>query len=55
MISKNYLTLLCLFMLTTLAGCEIVGGIFEAGVWFGVVIVVLIIAVLIWALRKFVG
>lgn len=55
MIFKNYLTFLLLILISFLSGCEIVGGIFEAGVWFGILIVVLVVAVLIWVLRKFVG
>lgn len=36
----------------TLAGCEIVGGIFKAGVWVGVVLVVLVIAIIAWIVSK---
>ena len=46
----NYFVLLLL--LTTLSGCEIVGGIFEAGVWVGVLLVILGIALLFWLIRK---
>lgn len=51
---KNYLTQIFIFfiMLTTLTGCEIVGGIFEAGVWVGVILVVLVIAAVIWLIKK---
>ena len=37
------------FMLTS---CELVGNIFEAGVWVGVIAVVLVIALVIWVIRK---
>jgi hypothetical protein len=30
---------------TTLAGCELVGGIFKAGMWVGVLFVVIIVAI----------
>ena len=36
----------------TLAGCEIVGNIFEAGVWVGVILVVVIIGVVVWLLTR---
>jgi hypothetical protein len=36
--------LLALVMVSTLAGCEAIGTIFEAGVWVGVVIVIGIVA-----------
>jgi hypothetical protein len=32
----------------TLAGCEIVGNIFEAGVWVGVILVILVIGLVVW-------
>jgi hypothetical protein len=37
---------LVLAMLATLAGCEAIGTIFEAGVWVGVIIVIAIVAVI---------
>lgn len=48
----NYLTLLLLLLITTLSGCEIVTGIFEAGVWVGVLLVILGIALVFWLIRK---
>lgn len=47
----NYFPLL-LILLTLLSGCELVGDIFEAGLWVGVIIVVLIIAIVIWLIKK---
>lgn len=38
-----------------LAGCELVGDIFEAGVWLGVIIVVAVIILIFWLIRKFMG
>ncbi|WP_207495058.1 hypothetical protein [Aridibaculum aurantiacum] len=38
-----------------LSGCEVVGDIFKAGMWIGVIIVVIIIAVVLWLLRKIKG
>jgi len=36
----------------TLAGCEIVGNIFEAGVWVGVILVVVIIGFIVWLFTR---
>jgi uncharacterized membrane protein YcjF (UPF0283 family) len=44
-------TLLTLFTLT-LAGCELIGDIFQAGVWVGVIIVVAIIALIVWLVSR---
>jgi hypothetical protein len=39
-------------MLTFLSSCELVGDIFKAGVWVGVLVVVGIIALLLLLIRK---
>jgi hypothetical protein len=36
-----------------LAGCEVVGGIFKAGVWVGAVAVILVVVALIFVVGKF--
>lgn len=38
--------------LLLLSGCEIVGGIFKAGVWSGVLIVVAVIALIIYLVTR---
>ena len=47
---RSYRMLLGMFFLLSLAGCEFVAGVFEAGFWVGAVVVVLIVAVLVWGL-----
>ena len=34
--------------IVTLAGCELVGDIFEAGVWVGVILVILVVGLVVW-------
>lgn len=41
-----------LFLLLSLQGCQAVGDIFKAGMWSGVIIVVLIIGVIVYFLSK---
>lgn len=41
-----------ILLVTTLSGCEIIGDIFEAGVWVGVLVVVAIIGVIIWLIGR---
>jgi hypothetical protein len=43
---------LLLFFTITLAGCEIIGNIFQAGVWVGVILVVLVIGLVFWLFSK---
>ena len=53
---KAYINFLIVLLLTvTLTSCEVVGGIFKGGVWTGVILVVAVIAVVIWALSKAFG
>jgi hypothetical protein len=48
---------LSLLMLSalTLAGCQIVGDIFKAGVWVGVIAVVGVIALIVWGISRMVS
>jgi hypothetical protein len=48
-----YLSFLLLFVsMLTLAGCQIAGDIFKAGVWVGVLLVVLVVGGIIWMVSK---
>ncbi|MBL7698904.1 MAG: phosphatidate cytidylyltransferase [Chitinophagaceae bacterium] len=49
---KLNVTLLAALMLT-LSSCEVVGGIFKAGVWTGLLIVAVVIVLVIWLISKF--
>lgn len=44
-----------LAMLVTLSSCQLIGDIFKAGVWVGVLIVVVIVALVIFILAKLFG
>jgi FtsH-binding integral membrane protein len=39
-------------LLFLLAGCGVVEGIFKAGMWVGVVAVVVVVLVVVWAARR---
>ena len=41
-----------LILASTLSSCEAIGGIFKAGVWVGVIIVVAIIALVLFIISK---
>ncbi len=51
---NNFPFNLVIFVLlaTTLTGCDLISGIFEAGVWVGVILVVLVIALVFWIIKK---
>lgn len=53
MTTKRYLPLALIALLsTTLASCDLIEGIFKAGVWTGIIVVVLVIALIIWLISK---
>ena len=54
---KKYFSfmLLALVSVFTLTGCEVIGDIFEAGVWVGVIVVVGIIALVIYLVSRLGG
>ncbi len=41
-----------LVMAVSFSSCEAIGGIFKAGVWVGVIVVVVIIALIFWLISK---
>jgi cytosine/uracil/thiamine/allantoin permease len=53
---KRYTPLFAIVLLaSTLSGCDLVAGIFKAGVWTGIIVIVIIVALLIWILSKLFG
>jgi uncharacterized membrane protein YkvI len=53
-LSMNQAITFALLLISTmmLAGCELVGDIFEAGIWVGVILVVLIIGLVVWLFSR---
>jgi hypothetical protein len=49
---KSIYPLLLIFLMFLLNSCAVVGGIFKAGVWVGVLIVVFIIGIIIWLVTR---
>jgi hypothetical protein len=53
MIKSNFSWLLGILILSlSLSSCEVIGGIFKAGVWSGILIVVLVVALIIFIIAK---
>ena len=40
-------------LMVSLSSCELIGGIFKAGVWTGLLLVAAIIAIVIWIISRF--
>ena len=47
-----WLLIIAVFPLLGLSGCEILGDIFQAGVWVGVILVVGVIALIVWLVSR---
>jgi len=43
---------LLLILATQVAGCELAAGIFKAGVWVGIIMVVLVVGVVAWLVTR---
>jgi len=53
---KKYFPLAFIALLaTTLSSCSLVEGIFKAGVWSGIIVVVVVLALIIWVISKIFG
>ncbi|MBN9300062.1 MAG: phosphatidate cytidylyltransferase [Filimonas sp.] len=51
MIKRNY-ALLLIMLTVCLSSCEVIGGIFKAGVWVGILLVVVVAFIIIWLVSK---
>ena len=50
---KNFLlSALIVSFLITLSSCDLIGGVFKAGMWFALIIVVAIVALVLWLIGK---
>jgi hypothetical protein len=52
---KKYSFLPLLALLMSLSSCELIGGIFKAGVWSGVILVVVVVGLIIFFVARIFG
>jgi hypothetical protein len=52
---RKLYSLTAILAITLLSSCELIGDIFEAGAYTGIIIVIIIIALIIWIFSKFRG
>ncbi|MBF9252869.1 hypothetical protein I2I11_06175 [Pontibacter sp. 172403-2] len=50
---RPYLMTLLVLLTFTMSSCEVVGDIFEAGMWTALIVIVLVILLIVWIFRKF--
>ena len=46
---------LFLILAFTLSSCDVITGIFEAGMWVGIRLVIVVIALIIWVIKKIIS
>lgn len=46
---------LLLAVITTFSSCDLVYGVFKAGLWSGIIVVVLVVAIIFWLISRFTG
>lgn len=51
--NRSIISTFLILMLTVFTGCEVIGGIFKAGVWTGVIIIALIVGLIGYAIYAF--
>lgn len=45
-------TVVLLLAITTLSGCEAIGDIFKAGMWFGIIGVAVVVFLILWLIGR---
>ena len=51
--SKNIsVIIIAFFLLITLSSCEAIAGIFKAGIWTGVIVIVVVVALILWLIGR---
>ncbi len=53
--TKNLLLLVSLVLIVFLPGCKVIGGIFKAGFWSAIILIVLVIALIGYGIAKMRG
>jgi len=44
-----------LLLITSLSSCELIGSIFKGGMYFGIILVVVVVALIIWLISRLGG
>jgi hypothetical protein len=48
----SYLFVVLFLSAVALTGCQVIGDIFKAGVWVGVLLVILVIGIIVWLVTR---
>lgn len=50
--NQGFLLAALFFVVTAMSSCEIIGDIFQAGMWAMLIIIILVVALIYWIIRK---
>jgi len=49
----NYLWLCLVVVMVSLSSCEAIAGIFKAGFWTAIILIIIVVAIIIWLVSRF--
>ncbi|WP_345331024.1 hypothetical protein [Mucilaginibacter defluvii] len=52
---RKFSMLAFMLAIMSISSCQVIGDIFKAGVYVGIIIVILVVAIIIWIIRKISG
>lgn len=52
---RVYYMVMLMLLTFTMSSCDLVGDIFEAGMWTALIIIVIIVLIIVWIFRKITG
>lgn len=52
---KVFLSMVLILLTFTMSSCEVIGDIFQAGMWTAVIIIAVVILLIMWLIRKLRG
>jgi hypothetical protein len=52
---RAYFSAMLIMLMFTMSSCEVIGDIFEAGMWTSVVLIVIVVLIIMWILRAIRG
>ena len=41
-----------MMLVVSMSSCEVIGGIFKAGIWTGIIVVVLVVVLIFWLINR---
>ena len=52
MMKRSSIWMMALLVAMSFTSCQAIGDIFKAGFWVGIIVVIIVVALIIWVIRK---